>query len=250
MEIEVLVQQPRSSSPVEEARRGQLGTAALGRDLNMPNNSASTTRSDFLVIAEMVEPGARVIDIGCGDGELLQLLADTRQVNGRGVELSREGVNNCVKRGFSAVQGDADSDLVNYPDDAFDYAILSQTLQATHRPKHVLEQLLRIGRRVIVSFPNFGYWAIRMQLLLRGRMPMTRMLYHQWYETPNIHYCTIKDFVALCARVDAQVEKAVSLNAYGKRLAISLPFAMQNLLGEQAIFLLSRKGEARLSDPS
>ena len=202
-------------------------------------------RSDFLVIADMVAPGSRVIDIGCGDGTLLQLLAEQRQVKGRGVELSQDGVNSCVKKGFSAVQGDADRDLINYPDKAFDYAILSQTLQATHQPKVVLEQLLRIARRVIVSFPNFGHWSIRMQLLLRDRMPMTRMLYHNWYESPNIHYCTVKDFVTLCGRVDARVEKAVSLNAYGQKLAISLPFFMQNLIGEQSIFLLTQEADIR-----
>ena len=203
-------------------------------------NGVGAPRSDFQVIAEMVSEGSRVIDIGCGDGSLLQLLAQSRGVNGRGVELSQDGVNQCVKKGFSAVQGDADSDLVDYPDDAFDYAILSQTIQATRRPKHVLEQLLRIGRRVIVSFPNFGHWSIRLQLLTRGRMPMTRMLYHNWYETPNIHYCTIKDFMTLCERSDARLEKVISLNAYGQRLAISLPFFMQNLIGEQSIFLLTR----------
>ncbi|MGE0612734.1 MAG: methionine biosynthesis protein MetW, partial [Hyphomicrobiales bacterium] len=125
------------------------------------NRPLDTTRVDLLLIAEMVEKGSRVIDIGCGDGALLRILSESRDVDARGVELSQAGVNQCVAKGLSVVQGDADRDLVNYPDGAFDYAILSQTIQATQRPKVVLEQLLRIGRRVIVSFPNFGHWRIR-----------------------------------------------------------------------------------------
>ncbi|MGD9868267.1 MAG: methionine biosynthesis protein MetW, partial [Hyphomicrobiales bacterium] len=129
------------------------------------NRPLDTTRVDLLLIAEMVEKGSRVIDIGCGDGALLRILSESRDVDARGVELSQAGVNQCVAKGLSVVQGDADRDLVNYPDGAFDYAILSQTIQATQRPKVVLEQLLRIGRRVIVSFPNFGHWRIRNQVM-------------------------------------------------------------------------------------
>ena len=154
-------------------------------------------RGDHLLIAGMVEPGSRVLDVGCGDGELLQLL-ESRGIDGRGIELSREGVNRCVARGLAVVQGDADTDLVNYPNDAFDYVILSQTLQATRQPRVVLENLLRIGRSAIVSFPNFGFWKMRQQLLVGGHMPRTENLPATWYDTPNIHFCTIKDFVQLC----------------------------------------------------
>src|SRR6266576_57471 len=129
-------------------------------------------RGDHLLVAEMVERGSKVLDVGCGDGDLLQLL-ETRGIDGRGIELSREGVNRCVAKGLAVVQGDADTDLVNYPDDAFDYVILSQTLQATRQPRVVLENLLRIGRRAIVSFPNFGHWRMRAYLALRGRMPVS-----------------------------------------------------------------------------
>ncbi len=203
---------------------------------------AKPARVDLLLIAEMVEPGARLLDIGCGDGTLLRLLTETKNVDGRGVEISQAGVNECVAEGLSVVQGDADRDLINYPDDAFDYAVLSQTIQATHRPRHVLEQLLRIGRRAVVSFPNFGHWRMRAQLLFRGRMPVTENLPHSWYSSPNIHFCTIKDFLALCEEIDAKVERAVTLNSYGKPLGFSAPLFLQNLIGEQAVFLLSRRG--------
>lgn len=200
----------------------------------------NTARVDLLLISEMVEPGSRVLDVGCGDGTLLQILAETRNVDARGVEISQAGVNQCVARGLSVVQGDADSDLVNYPDHAFDFAILSQTIQATYRPRHVLEQLLRIGRHAIISFPNFGHWKIRGQVLFGGRMPMTENLPNSWYDTPNIHFCTIKDFVALCDEIDAKVDQAVALNAMGQKLGFSAPLFLQNLVGEQAVFLLSR----------
>ena len=202
--------------------------------------ATDTTRVDLLLIAEMVELGARVLDIGCGDGTLLRILSETRDVDARGVELSQAGVNNCVAQGLSVVQGDADTDLVNYPDSAFDYAILSQTIQATHRPRHVLDQLLRIGKRAIVSFPNFGHWRIRGQVMFKGRMPQTENLPVPWYQTPNIHFCTIKDFLELCHELDATVERSVALNAYGQRLGFGLPHFMQNLIGEQAVFLLKR----------
>jgi methionine biosynthesis protein MetW len=201
---------------------------------------ADTSRVDLLLIAEMVSAGARVLDVGCGDGTLLRLLSEKRGVDGRGIELSQAGVNSCVAQGLSVIQGDADTDLVHYPDLAFDFAILSQTLQATYSPRHVLEQLLRIGKRAVVSFPNFGHWRVRGQLLFGGRMPLTDNLPDRWYDTPNIHLCTIKDFRGLCKDVGARVERAVALNAYGRKLGVSMPAIAQNLFGEQAVFLLSR----------
>ena len=198
-------------------------------------------RVDHLLIAEMVEPGSRVLDVGCGDGALLHLLAERKSTDGRGVELSRERVNACVTRGLSVVQGDADRDLADYPDQAFDYAILSLTIQATHYPKTVLENLLRIGRRAIVSFPNFGHWRIRAELLFTGRMPQTRNLPEPWYASPDAHLCTIKDFAELVASVDAEVEDAVAFNTSGQRLSMRRSIWMQNLLGEKAVFLLRKR---------
>jgi len=212
--------------------------------MNAPVNPRSvrppeTSRVDLLLIAEMVKPGSRVLDIGCGDGELLRILADKHGVDGRGIELSQAGVNSCVAQGLSVIQGDADADLAYYPDLAFDYAILSQTIQATYNPRHVLEQLLRIGKHAVVSFPNFGHWRVRTQLMFGGHMPRTNNLPERWYDTPNIHLCTIKDFLGLCEDMGVKVERAIALNAYGTKL-VSMPLFAQNLFGEQAVFLLSR----------
>lgn len=218
------------------------------RVVSLPNDgiaaaTGSEPRIDLRVVAELVAPGSRVLDVGCGDGALLALLARTRAVDGRGIELSQRGVNEAVARGLSVVQGDADQDLGYYPDDAFDYVILSQTIQATQRPKRVLQQLLRIGRRAIVSFPNFGHWRIRAQMMFRGRMPVTEDLPYSWYDTPNIHFCTIRDFVELTEEPDvgAVMEKAVALNAGSQPMSLSAPWWFWNLFGEMGVFVLRRK---------
>ena len=198
-------------------------------------------RRDLEVIAEMIAPDSRVLDIGCGDGALLDHLVHVKGIDARGIELSQEGVNACVSHGLSVVQGDADTDLVDYPDGAFDYAVLSQTLQATRAPHELLRQLVRIAYRAIVSFTNFGYLGIRWRLLVGGRMPAIGDNGDHWYDTPNIHLCTILDFHELCAALDLEVERAVSLKRKGRasELARIGPFA--NLWSEQGIFLLRPK---------
>jgi methionine biosynthesis protein MetW len=197
------------------------------------------------VIAEMVQPNTRVIDIGCSDGALMKLLQSTRHVDVRGMELDRDRVNACVAQGLSVIQGDADRDLNDYPDDSFDYAILSLTIQATRQPREVLDNLLRIGRRAIVSFPNFGHWQVRSRLLFTGRMPVTENLPDAWYATPNAHLCTIKDFWDLCALCDADVERKVAFNISGQKLGTWLPVTAHNFLGERAVFLMRRRYRPR-----
>ena len=199
------------------------------------------SRVDLQIITDMVEPGKRVLDVGCGDGALLALLAAQRGADARGIELSQRGVNDCVAKGLPVIQGDADTDLAAYPDGAFDYVILSQTLQATHRPRAVLEHMLRIGRHAIVSFPNFGHWRIRMQVALFGRMPVTENLSYSWFDTPNIHFCTLRDFVELARTMDAQIERSVALNRTGARIGVNAPWWVWNMFGEQAVFMLKRK---------
>ncbi|WP_044561627.1 methionine biosynthesis protein MetW [Azospirillum sp. B4] len=198
-------------------------------------------RGDLRRIADMVSAGSRVLDVGCGDGALLDLLTREKGVDGRGMELGMDGVRACVSRGLSVIQGDADTDLKDYPSDAFDYVILSQTLQATRDPRGVLLQMLRIGRRVIVSFPNFGYWRVRLALLLTGRMPVTDRLGFQWWETPNIHFCTIADFIALCAQLGGvTVERSAILDHDGHQLTSDATTWRANWSGEQGVFLLRR----------
>lgn len=211
----------------------------------MPDNALTSAplsqRPDHLLIADMIEPGTRVLDVGCGSGELLRLLIQERNVDGRGIELSQSGVNASVAHGLSVIQGDADTDLDNYPDNVFDYVILSQTLQATRQPKKVMENLLRIGRHVVVSVPNFGHWRMRAQILFLGRMPVTKNLPDTWYDTQNIHFCTIRDFVDLYEALGAKMERAVALNSSGYPVQLNAPWWFWNLFGAQAIFLLTRQ---------
>lgn len=211
------------------------------------NGTAQAGRVDLLMVAEMIAPGSRVLDVGCAEGTLLQILESRYGIDGRGIELSQRNVNECVAKGLAVVQGDADRDLGEYPDNAFDYVILSQTIQATHNPREVLDHILRIGRHGIVSFPNFGHWRMRWQLMTRGRMPITTHLPVSWYETPNIHFCTIRDFVELVGDMGVSVERTIALDSHGNRIGEGASVARLNLMGEQAIFLLNkpRPGDGR-----
>lgn len=195
----------------------------------------SQLRPDLALIAGHVAPGSRVLDVGCGDGALLAALRDERGCDARGMEIDPANVAACVAKGLSVIQGDADTDLAFYPDGSVEYAILSETLQTTKRPDIVLDELLRIGRKAFVSFPNFAHWRVRMSLLWGGRMPVTRLLPVAWYETPNIHHLTVADFRTFVAERGIRVERAWFLSGDRQRGETAA-----NVRAEHAIFLVSR----------
>ncbi len=203
--------------------------------------TAPRIRVDLQLIADMIPPGARVLDVGCGDGALLDYLVHFKLVDGRGIELSQAGVNACVSLGLSVIQGNADQDLGDYPSDAFDYVILSQTLQATLDPRGVLNQLVRIGQRAIVSFPNAGTWYRRFKFLFSGRMSATDVDNQEWYATPDIHRCTISDFVQLCGVDGISIETALVLDSRGRRRWLRSAGVFANLFGAQGLFVLKRR---------
>jgi methionine biosynthesis protein MetW len=191
-------------------------------------------RSDYAIIGEIVEPNTKVLDLGCGEGELLEWLASNKGVEARGVELAGAKVRKAIARGVSVFQCDMDQGLADYPDLAFDYVILSQTLQETQQPRKVLREMLRVGRRAIVAFPNFGHWKVRMSMMFSGRAPRTDLFPYEWYESPNIHILTVQDFEALAALEGLTIERRYFLA--GHRKVGMLP----NLLAEVAVFLVKR----------
>jgi methionine biosynthesis protein MetW len=191
-------------------------------------------RSDYAIIGELIEPKTRVLDLGCGEGELLAWLKENKKVDGRGVELTGARVQKAIARGVSVYQGDLESGLDDYPDGAFDYVILSQTLQETRDPLRVLRAMLRIGRRAIVAFPNFGHWRVRMSHLWSGRAPKTRLFPHDWYDSPNIHFLTVLDFEALAGKESWSVERRIFLS--GRRQVRTAP----NLMADVAVFLVAK----------
>jgi methionine biosynthesis protein MetW len=191
-------------------------------------------RSDYAIIGEIVEPGTKVLDLGCGEGELLAWLAENKNVDARGVEISAAKVQRAIARGVSVYQGDIDEGLADYPDHAFDYIILSQTLQETHRPLRVLREMLRVGHRAIVAFPNFGHWSVRLSLLWTGRAPKTSLFPHEWFESPNIHILTVDDFEKLAAAEGLAIERRYFIAGHKKVTA------MPNLFAETAVFLVRK----------
>ncbi len=202
--------------------------------------AAPRIRVDLQQVADLVPPGSRVLDVGCGDGTLLAYLTRFKQVDGRGLELSMARVRAAVTHGLPVIQGNLETDLKDYPSGAFDFVILSQTLQATHNPRAVMEELLRIGRRAIVSFPNFGHWRVRLSVMFGGRMPFTPMLSDAWFETPNIHLCTVLDFIDLCRLMGVRIEAGFALDATGQRRGFAATGKRANLFSEQALFVLTR----------
>jgi len=208
-------------SPHTEARRRPFVREILGR-------------RDYAIISELVEPNARVLDLGCGDGELLQWLVENKGVEARGIEIDGRKVQQAIARGTSVYQGDIDEGLAGYPDQSFDYVILSQTLQETRRPLKVLEEMLRVGRRAIVAFPNYGHWSVRLSLLWTGRAPRTSSFPHHWYDSPNIHFLTIRDFEVLAREQGWMVERKIFL--CGHRVSTFLG----NFMAEVAVFLVRK----------
>ncbi len=195
-------------------------------------------RIDLNLIVNLVDNDSKVLDIGCGNGDLLNLLLNNKNIKGQGLEINQKKVNECVAKGLSVIQGDADKDLSLYPNNSFDCVVLSQTIQATQEPKRILSELTRIGRKVIISIPNFGFWKVRLDLLLKGKMPITNKLDSSWYKTQNIHLCTITDFISLCNELHINIEQTVTLHSKKHKSFSGKPSSIENLLSEEAIFLL------------
>ena len=195
-------------------------------------------RKDLNLIANLIEDNSKIIDIGCGDGELLDFLNKNKNAKIQGLEIDQKKVNKCVAKGLSVIQGDADKDLSLYPEKSFEYVILSQTIQATLEPKKILYELTRIGEKVIVSIPNFGFWKVRLDLLFKGKMPITRKLNSTWFDTDNIHLCTILDFLELCDQLNLTVKQTVTIASKKQKKFSGKPSIKENIVAEEAIFLI------------
>ncbi len=196
-------------------------------------------RADLQLVADLVQEGSRVLDVGCGDGALLDHLTQYKGVDGRGIEINAARVNACVSQGLSVIQGDAETDLKDYPSEAFDYVILGLTLQSMHDPREIVTEFLRIGNRAIVSITNFGYWRVRAQLLFQGRMPVSDADEHDWCNTDNIRLCTIRDFVILCDELGITIERCFTIGHAGRTREVRPTSLLANLLGAQAVFVLA-----------
>jgi methionine biosynthesis protein MetW len=196
-------------------------------------------KNEFKIIADLLPFQSRVLDVGCGDGTLIEALIEQKDIDTRGIELEENKVKQCISKGLSVIQGNAETELGQFPDKAFDFVILSQTLQAFHQPENVLNQLLRIGKKVIISIPNFGYWQVRTSLLFFGKMPITKSLPDSWYDTPNLHMCSIKDFFHFCIKKKIKMDKIIGINNQKISSINRINLEMKNLLSEVGIFLIS-----------
>jgi len=198
-------------------------------------------KKEFKVISELIEEKSRVLDVGCGNGDLMKFLSENKTVNIRGLEISKKSVQNCLSKGLTVIEGNAENDLTQFPENSFDYVVLSQTLQAFLNTEKVINELLRIGKRAIVTIPNFGHWKIRLQLLTKGTMPVTEALPNEWHNTPNLHMCTIKDFFNFCEKRNIKIFKSLALNKEKISIINSSNLSIKNFISELGIFLIENK---------
>ena len=197
-------------------------------------------KNEFKVIADLIEKDTRVLDVGCADGTLMKFLKDNKNTDIRGLELSKDKVQECIAKGLTVIEGNAEKDLKQFPDKSFDYVVLSQTLQAFLNPELVISELLRVGKKAIVTIPNFGYWKVRLHLLTKGTMPITKTLPDQWYNTPNLHMCTIKDFVHFVKSRNFKIFKSLALNEKNVSLINDTNLGLKNLFADLGIFLIEK----------
>ena len=197
-------------------------------------------KKEFKIISELIENNTRVLDVGCGDGILMKYLKDEKNVDTRGLEISKNNVQNCTSKGLSVIEGNAEKDLHQFPNLSFDYVILSQTLQAFYNPEKVIDDLLKVANKAIVTIPNFGHWKVRIHLLLKGTMPVTKILPHEWYNTPNLHMCTIKDFFNFCSKRKIELYKSIALSGEKISKINSKNINIKNLNSELGIFLIKK----------
>jgi len=197
-------------------------------------------KQEFNIIANNIENGTRVLDVGCGDGVLIEYLKKEKSIDVRGLEISKDKVQKCISKGLTVIEGNAEIDLKQFPDNSFDYVVLSQTLQAFINPELVIKELLRVGKRAIVTIPNFGFWKIRLHLLIKGTMPVTKTLPDEWHNTPNLHMCTIKDFVEFSDKINFKIFKSIAMNKKKTSLINNKNLFTKNLFSELGIFLIEK----------
>jgi len=197
-------------------------------------------KKEFQIISELIKENTRVLDVGCGDGTLMKHLKDNKNIDTRGLEISKNNVQDCISKGLSIIEGNAEKDLHQFQNLSFDYVILSQTLQAFYNPEKVIEDLLRVANKAIVTIPNFGYWKVRIHLLFKGTMPVTENLPNEWYNTPNLHMCTIKDFFNFCSQKKIELYKSIALNGEKTSLINKNNINIKNLSSELGIFVINK----------